>query len=493
MADTITSPNMNLPVPIVGTAPGPNYATDLDSCMTLIDRHDHTPGNGVAITPQGMDINTDLDFEGNFALNTAGLGMEAQVSTPANGFVYISGVDLYFTDLNGNNIRMTQTGAVAGTPGSITNLLAPASASYVSASKSFVWQSNTNIAANLDAASLLMRNISPNSTFALTLSPPNALSSNFTLTLPVITAPLVGGQPNIMTMDGSGNMAAVTSIDNSTIVISSNLLKVPTGGITGLQLSHVNQTTTITANGTFTVPAGVYEITVLACGGGGGGGGGGSEGGSGAAGGSGSVPQYAKFAVTPGDTITLVVGAGGSQGSGGTSGGAGGAGGQGGSTTITDTTTSTLLMTVTGGAGGAAGNVIDSAGGAAGTTGYLGTRTQTGGGGGGATGPSTSAPGSTGTASSWATAGTGGAASPNPGSFVSGGGGGGAAALGAGANGGNAGQTSGANGIAGSNAAANSGAGGGGGGGAAGGGVNTGGHGGTGGTGVVVISWIGHS
>ena len=31
------SPNMNLPIPTVGGEPGPNYATDVNSSLTLVD------------------------------------------------------------------------------------------------------------------------------------------------------------------------------------------------------------------------------------------------------------------------------------------------------------------------------------------------------------------------------------------------------------------------------------------------------------------------
>jgi len=121
MAIVIISPNMQLPVPIVGRTPGPEYATDIDSCLTLIDQHDHTPGKGVLVPTAGLNINADLPLNGFFARSTAGVTLSAQGSTPANNTIYESGVDLYFVDGNGNNIRLTQSGGP--TPGSgITQL-----------------------------------------------------------------------------------------------------------------------------------------------------------------------------------------------------------------------------------------------------------------------------------------------------------------------------------------------------------------------------------
>lgn len=84
-----------------------------------------------------------------------------------------------------------------------------------------------------------------------------------------------------------------------------------------------------TANGTFTVPAGVHTVAVTCIGGGGGGGGGGSNltTGRGGNGGRGAVVSSVPFFVTPSQSISVVVGNGG--GGGATHGGAGGSGGAG--------------------------------------------------------------------------------------------------------------------------------------------------------------------
>lgn len=265
----INSPNMNLPVPVVGSEAGPQYATDVNNSLNIIDQHNHSPGSGVQITPNGLNINTALTFANNFATNLAGLTLTAQSVTPANSTIYQSGVDLYFTDGLGNNIRITQSGAVAGTPGSIANLTSPASASYVSASKTFVFESDTSIAANLDAASILLRNISPNSTNAVTLAPPAALGSNYTVTLPALPA-----SQKIMTLDSSGQMAAPYVVDNSTIVITSNTIQIGTlaansvntiqiadGAVTNAKLAALNYALSSSSGAYTSGPVGQTQIT----------------------------------------------------------------------------------------------------------------------------------------------------------------------------------------------------------------------------------------
>lgn len=226
---------MNLPIPGVGTEDGPAYATDINSCLTIIDQHSHLNGSGVPITPAAININTALDFQSNFATSLAGLTLAAQNSTPANNTIYESGVDLYYVDGLGNNIQITANGGIAGSPGSISNLTSPASASYVAGSTTFVWQSDVNTSAKMDCGSILIRNATASSQ-ALTLSPPAAMGSSYTVTLPSLPA-----AQKFMTLDNAGTMSAPWAVDGSTIVVSSNTVKVPTGGITGTQItSNVN-------------------------------------------------------------------------------------------------------------------------------------------------------------------------------------------------------------------------------------------------------------
>lgn len=200
-----TSPNMSLILPTVGDTNGPDYALQQNQSFTLVDQHDHSSGKGVQITPAGININTNLAMNGFFVSNTAGLTLTAQGSIPTSNTIYESGVDLYYVDGLGNNVRITQSGALAGTPGSIAGLVAPASATYVPASSKFVWQSNTNIAANMDMGAAIMRNLSPDSTFALTLQPPAGLSANYTLTLPALPGALA-----VMSLDNTGAMSTIT-------------------------------------------------------------------------------------------------------------------------------------------------------------------------------------------------------------------------------------------------------------------------------------------
>src|SRR4051812_5012966 len=103
MANETTSPNMLLPIPGVGLTDGPTFATDINYCLTIIDSHNHSSGNGVQITPAGININSDLSFGSNNAISLRTARYTSQASLiPASGSdldcVYVSGVDLYYND-----------------------------------------------------------------------------------------------------------------------------------------------------------------------------------------------------------------------------------------------------------------------------------------------------------------------------------------------------------------------------------------------------------
>jgi len=221
------SPNMNLIIATVGSEPGPTFATDVNNSLTIVDGHNHTPGFGVSIPSSGLNINSDLLFNNNNATLLRTTRFKSQGTTLSSasdvGCLYEVLNDLFYNDGVGNVVRITQSGAVAGTPGSISGLVSPASASYNAGTSTFVWQSNTNTSANMDAASYLFRNLVANSK-ALTLSPPTAMASNFTITLPTLPV----SATSFLRMDTSGNISASTVQDNNTILISAGVMSAHT-------------------------------------------------------------------------------------------------------------------------------------------------------------------------------------------------------------------------------------------------------------------------
>lgn len=259
MAGETISPNMNLVIPAVGTTDWLDAAPDINSSLTLIDQHNHASGNGVAISPPGLNINEDLSFQSNDAVDLRSTRFTSNlspISDPSDlGCLYVAGVDLYYNDEDGNQIRITASGGVAGSPGSIGNLTPPASVTYVSSTPAYVFQSDANTSADLDGGSLTIRENVANAK-GITLSSPTGLANDYTLTFPGA----LPGSNKIMRLDASGNISATLGVDGSTIVISSNNLSVGTitdsqiaaGSINGDRLVAASVTTTqIMSNAVF--------------------------------------------------------------------------------------------------------------------------------------------------------------------------------------------------------------------------------------------------
>lgn len=499
MSDVVNSPNMSLPVPVVGVEPGPDYASDINACMSLLDSHDHTPGKGLPITPAAISITQDLTFNNFSATNLASAVYTSQTSISTIQSTYVKGVDLYYRDGNGNEIQLTISGNPAGGGGSITGL--PDGTAGVDYSTGvYTFSSATNTPADLQIGSLSLGNIVANSKY-LTLNPPNAMAANYSLNLPSLPA----GNSYLL-LDSLGNITTGALVDNSTIEFNSNVLRVKPGsiGTTQLDLSVFEwniQTLTTSGANSFVVPVDVNAIYVELFGGGGGGGGGGSASGTtnggGGGGGAGALGITGMITVTPGETLTINVGAGGTAGTAGSDGlqTGGGNGGTGGTSSVVRSA-AVLLQDIggAGGNGGAAGNVGGAGGPGGGGTGVgvsgsmafsqIYPIAQAGGGGNAPTGT-----GGAGSANLFGFTGGVGGVSTHAGN----GGGGGAGRAGNGGLGGHWTDNIGT-GINGTAAGANTSAGGGG---AAGndhaGGHINGGIGGAGGSGYVKIYWLGHS
>jgi len=207
MANTI-SPNMGLIVPGIGTEPSPTWASDLNASLSSIDSHNHSFGQGVQITPDGLNINSNLTFQNNSATGLSGVQLviqAAQPSTLLNLYSYGNNGDLYWNDGSGHLIPITSNGSVTGASGTITGLPSgTASASFSSGTGTFVFQQATNTAANIDAGSLIVRYPgsypTPSGNYVL-LQASSFLSSGYSLTLPQLPS-----ATSFLGIDTSGNI-----------------------------------------------------------------------------------------------------------------------------------------------------------------------------------------------------------------------------------------------------------------------------------------------
>lgn len=241
MASTI-SPNMNLIIPGVGTEAGPTYAFDINSSLTLIDQHDHTPGKGVQIVTAALNIDADLslnDFSLTNATTIVFTPSSSASTTPQSLSVAPGGEspqqqDLWYTPNTGAPIQITKNGAV--------NVVASSIDGESYASGTFFWTQAQDALpttpANFDIGSVTIRPNTALTTLGVTLSPASAISSQYSIQLPLIPS-----VKNLVTLDTSGNMVADTNVDNSSIEIVSNTIRVKAQGITAAMVLNNTLTT----------------------------------------------------------------------------------------------------------------------------------------------------------------------------------------------------------------------------------------------------------
>jgi len=236
MANTTISPNMSLPLPTIGQDPGPDYALNVNASLTLLDQHDHSFGKGVQITPSGMNINSTLSLNNNILSIAQAVTFQAQsaASTLPQGLSVAPGgesppqQDLFYTPNTGIPIQITKNGIVNATVASIPG------ESY--AAGTFFWtQTQDSLPTNpasFDIGQITLRPNISSTSFGVTLVPPSTSTYNFVFpgSLPAST--------KFLTIDNAGNVGDNTDVDNSTIVITSNTIKVPSGGITTTQIAN---------------------------------------------------------------------------------------------------------------------------------------------------------------------------------------------------------------------------------------------------------------
>jgi microcystin-dependent protein len=206
------SPFMNLPIATVGSEPGPTYAFDVNNSFTLVDSHNHTPGQGVPVTPAGLNINTNLSFQSNQAI-ALGATVYTALSAATSTLQAISVApgsesptpiqDLWYTDSAGNKIQITAGGTLAAAAAAIPG------ESY--SAGTFYWKqgAGSTTPANFDIGSITLRPNVALTTFGVILGPPSSIASQYNVNLPILPT-----STSFLAIDTSGNMSATISTTN---------------------------------------------------------------------------------------------------------------------------------------------------------------------------------------------------------------------------------------------------------------------------------------
>ncbi len=261
MANTVTTSNMGLVLPVPTVELGPAWAAELNNALQLVDAHDHSAGKGVQITPAGINITADLPMMSNNLTqvrSTRYISNSAPLVASGSDVlaVYVSGVDLYYNDGSGNQVRITQGGSVTGSAGTITGLPSgTASASFVAGTGTFEFLQATSTAANMDAGTYILRYPgsypTPSGNY-IALQAPSSLASGYALFLP----PLPAANNTLLSIATTGVISASLVLDGTTIGISGStigVIGVPALAITTAMIANQAVTAAKIANNTITL------------------------------------------------------------------------------------------------------------------------------------------------------------------------------------------------------------------------------------------------
>ena len=226
-----TTPNMNLTLPTVSQTPGPSWASQINTAFSTIDSHSHTIGNGVAITTAALDIDDDLSFGQNAALNLSSIGLVNQASTPSSLRLYVTGNDLWYSYDGITPVQITTGGSIVGATGNISGMSPPAAVIFDSGTGTFTFWSNQSLnqQATLVSAQLRLRAsiVAAPVTVAASVS-----GTTYTLTLPASPP----GSQGLVGFSSGGTLSPVSAGDSS-ISITSSTISVATSGISSTQLA----------------------------------------------------------------------------------------------------------------------------------------------------------------------------------------------------------------------------------------------------------------
>lgn len=208
MTSTTNTPLMNMALPIPSVEVGPDWASQLNAAFNLVDSHDHTTGKGSKIPTSALNVNALLDMGGFDVIGLRSTRFKNQTiafsAVADKSCLYVLNGELYFRDEVGNNVKMTNSGAVdVSGSGNITGMgSTTASVVYVDLLKTFTFYQNTGIAAKVSVGPLKIYEAVSSGKY-VQIKTTTGLASSYDLTLP---AALPAAEYPVF-VDASGNMS----------------------------------------------------------------------------------------------------------------------------------------------------------------------------------------------------------------------------------------------------------------------------------------------
>lgn len=183
-----TTPNMLLQLPSPSVTLGPEWASELNTALGLVDSHNHAPGSGSLIGTAGIRIDGMLDFNTYdvVGLRTARLSDQTSISLSGTDLraVYSKNGDLFYVNSAGAQVQITSGSSIVGTTGSISGLTSPASAVYSSLTSSFSFNKDSSKPGKLAISDISFYEFDNASAAPITIKSPAAVAAAYSLTLP---------------------------------------------------------------------------------------------------------------------------------------------------------------------------------------------------------------------------------------------------------------------------------------------------------------------
>jgi hypothetical protein len=251
-------------IPTVSSTLGPAYATMVNAVLTEM----RTTLNA-KVTPAGIDVNADLSLRSGatrYGLTDAHrLSLYQQPSLlsastyPAALYANSAG-ELYFNDASGNQVQVTNSGGLNGTPGSITGAgygSTGVEVNWDSSASDYHFYSGTGTYADLNCTAVQLSDGSSN---LLRIAAP-AMAANYTLTLPsavpASTSVMQLSAAGVVSASPSGNIATTGTVATGALTVTGAATVSTTLGVTGLITASAgltaaaNQHVTVSGTGRF--------------------------------------------------------------------------------------------------------------------------------------------------------------------------------------------------------------------------------------------------
>lgn len=204
----------------------------------IIDMHDHTTGNGTAITTGALNIDADLSFGNNAVTDLSRSSFQSlSVAPTANQSLYVLDGDLTYRNDLGQVVPVTVGNSLGSPSEGIGGLTAPASATFSPTTDTFSFFHDGSLKGLINSSNIIMQEFTASGgtqpSESVTLAAPT-LSSSHTITWPV-ASPAANNYYMRFTSAGAATYVPGFESDSTTPVTTNQVTYASTASsLTGL-------------------------------------------------------------------------------------------------------------------------------------------------------------------------------------------------------------------------------------------------------------------